>query len=321
MGSNTSTIISNETILFISLIYLYLHYSKKNSPSMILKQISIDMQDENIMKEEELKEELKWLEQVRNVSSKIISELKLLEDINYKQPPTESNAEENVDDKNITKEEELKEELEWLEQIRNVSGKIILELEYDEDNDIVYDEDDDDDEEDTVPFAVDEDEDDNKAVIEPEPKKQEKKLEEEIDITKYKAIIIGDNEYHKQRYGFLKTDNMYTMFKIYKVANYVGPKNFKIVSSKPIGTYDPKKNKLTFEDEIDIDITKYRTITIGDDEDDQQRYGCLKTANMDSKFKIYKVANYVGPKNFKIVSSKPIGTYDPENDELTLNEE
>ena len=74
-------------------------------------------------------------------------------------------------------------------------------------------------------------------------------------------------------------------------------------------------------DDDDIDITKYRTITIGDDEDDHQRYGCLKTANMDSKFKIYKVANYVGPKNFKIVSSKPIGTYDPENDELTLNEE
>ena len=81
------------------------------------------------------------------------------------------------------------------------------------------------------------------------------------------------------------------------------------------------KKVTTKTQEEDIDITKYRTITIGDDEDDQQRYGCLKTANMDSKFKIYKVANYVGPKNFKIVSSKPIGTYDPENDELTLNEE
>jgi hypothetical protein len=70
-----------------------------------------------------------------------------------------------------------------------------------------------------------------------------------------------------------------------------------------------------------IDITKYRTIIIGDDEDDQERYGCLKTANMNAEFKIYEVANYVGPKNFKIVSTKPIGTYDPESDELRLNEE
>jgi hypothetical protein len=39
---------------------------------------------------------------------------------------------------------------------------------------------------------------------------------------------------------------------------------------------------------------------------------------MDTEFQIYKVADYVSPKKFKIVSSKPIGTYNPETDELKL---
>jgi isoleucyl-tRNA synthetase len=144
MGSNTSTNILDglssivlifrcEQILFASLmsyflVCLYLHYPKEESPSNILQQISMDTQDEIIMKEEELKEELKWLEQIRNVSGKIILELETNDDvINWNKCVNENSVKEEEEEDE--EEEELKEELKWLEQIRNVSGDMILELE------------------------------------------------------------------------------------------------------------------------------------------------------------------------------------------------
>ncbi|MFM2009758.1 MAG: hypothetical protein RLZZ479_148 [Bacteroidota bacterium] len=144
---------------------------------------------------------------------------------------------------------------------------------------------------DDVPFPPDDDDDDAKSIVsepepEPEPEKSKKAKKPSAEVP----------------------DNCHTI---------ITPKSStKKTPTKP----DTKPKKITFQEEAEeeVDITKYRTITIGDD-DDQQRYGCLRTADMDTEFQIYKVADYVSPKKFKIVSSKPIGTYNPETDELKLN--
>jgi hypothetical protein len=143
---------------------------------------------------------------------------------------------------------------------------------------------------DDVPFPPDDDDDDAKSIVsepepEPEPEKSKKAKKPSAEVP----------------------DNCHTI---------ITPKSStKKTPTKP----DTKPKKITFQEEAEeeVDITKYRTITIGDD-DDQQRYGCLRTADMDTEFQIYKVADYVSPKKFKIVSSKPIGTYNPETDELKL---
>lgn len=139
---------------------------------------------------------------------------------------------------------------------------------------------------DDVPFPPDDDDDDAKSIVsEPEPEPETKKSK------KSSAEV---------------PDNCHTI---------ITPKSSTKKTPKP----ETKTKKTTFQEEPEeeVDITKYRTITIGDD-DDQQRYGCLRTADMDTEFQIYKVADYVSPKKFKIVSSKPIGTYNPETDVLTL---
>ena len=101
MGSNTSTITCEtddifSIIQFVSLmsyffVCLYLHYPKEDTPSNILQQISMDTQDKNIMIEQEFEEELKWLEQIRNVSGKIILELGELQYKNNDYKDTEDN--------------------------------------------------------------------------------------------------------------------------------------------------------------------------------------------------------------------------------------
>jgi isoleucyl-tRNA synthetase len=236
MGSNTSTNILDglsfivlifrcEQILFASLmsyflVCLYLHYPKEESPSNILQQISMDTQDEIIMKEEELKEELKWLEQIRNVSGKIILELETNDDvINWNKRVNENSVKEE-------EEEELKEELKWLEQIRNVSGDMIVELEKLQQT---YE----------CESESDDDEDDK-----PEPVKKpdhEHVINDEIDITKFKIAKFGDTRYAMMRDAVMSGD-----IDLYAITDYVNTKVFKIVSLKPVGKFniDTKKVKL-----------------------------------------------------------------------------
>jgi hypothetical protein len=157
MDFNTSTIILDDIysiILFVLLmayffVCLYLHYSKEDLPSHILQQILMDTQDENIMTEKQLEEELKWLEQIRNVSSKIILEL---DDLQSKK--------------------------------------------------------------------------DNK---------------EEIDITKYKIAKFGE-----KRYAMLRDCDLSEDVDLYAISDYLGSKDFKIVSIEPVGKFnkDTKKVKI-----------------------------------------------------------------------------
>lgn len=207
MGSNTSTNIQNETILFVSSIsYLlkegikWLEQIRNVSDKIILELETNDEQpqtnlgtkklDENIIKEKEFKEELKWLEQIRSVATNVILKLK---DLPYSS---------HDDDETIVKEKEFKEELEWLEQIRSVAVNVILKLE------------------DLDPHPHDDNED-------------------EIDITNYRIVKFGE-----RRYAILRDADMNTDVNIYEISNYVGPKDFKIVSINPIGKFNNKIKKV-----------------------------------------------------------------------------
>lgn len=66
--------------------------------------------------------------------------------------------------------------------------------------------------------------------------------EEEIDITPYKVISL-----HGVRYAALLSEiNNQNIFNIYELKEYKNPRDFKIKSKNPIGTFDKKNKKLKY---------------------------------------------------------------------------
>lgn len=63
-----------------------------------------------------------------------------------------------------------------------------------------------------------------------------------------------------------------------------------------------------------MNVAEYKTIKI----DDSERYAVLRTADMNTKFNIYEVVDYKGPRNFRIPSSEPVGTFEPMGNQLVL---
>ena len=161
------------------------------------------------------------------------------------------------------------------------------------------------------------------------------------DIKLYRTYPLG---YDGKRYGVLKTADTKSKFEIYEIEDYLSSKNFKIASNNPIGTYDPKTAriilynktiKLPSEESIklpsssssdldipeyssseeEIDITPYKVITLHG-----VRYAALLSEiNNQNIFNIYELKEYKNPRDFKIKSKNPIGTFDNKNKKLKYN--
>jgi hypothetical protein len=63
----------------------------------------------------------------------------------------------------------------------------------------------------------------------------------------------------------------------------------------------------------EIDITKYKIAKFG-----ESRYAMLRDADMSGDVDIYDISDYVGPKNFKIVSFKPVGKFNKDTKKVKL---
>ena len=68
------------------------------------------------------------------------------------------------------------------------------------------------------------------------------------------------------------------------------------------------------EDEEEIDINKYKSAKFG-----ESRYAMLKEADMSEDVDLYAITDFVGPKDFKIVSTKPVGKFNPATRKVKLN--
>jgi len=62
-------------------------------------------------------------------------------------------------------------------------------------------------------------------------------VEENINIEPYKTVSLGRDE-NKKRYAVLKKDASNEKFDVYEISDYVGSRDFKVVSNKPIGEFN-----------------------------------------------------------------------------------
>lgn len=118
-----SSIIQFVSLMSYFFVCLYLYYPKEDTPSNILQQISMDTQDKNIMIEQEFEEELKWLEQIRNVSGKIILELGELQYKNNDYKDTEDNEDKDTQDNEDNEDEK---DTEDINEIQNMSETFFI---------------------------------------------------------------------------------------------------------------------------------------------------------------------------------------------------
>jgi hypothetical protein len=152
----------------------------------------------------------------------------------------------------------------------------------DEDLEIPFADDDEDKDEDLeIPFADDDEDEDEASVPVPVP------------VTK-KSLTISETKSIKP--AVTKPD--------------VTKPAIKPAVTKPA----PKPVKV---DEPIADVTPFKTIKVGENE----RYAVLRNADMSDVFEIYKVGKFDSLKKFTISSSSPIGTFDPNNGEISLYED
>ena len=133
-----------------------------------------------------------------------------------------------------------------------------------------------DDDEDDIPFPPDDDEEDTKPAKKPEPVKKPEpakkvKIPDDVDTISMK-INIEDS-----------------------------PKKGKGILKKKDPEPEPEPE---FEDDEEIDITKYRIAKFGD-----TRYAMSRDADMTEDVDLYAIEDFVGPKDFKITSLKPVGKF------------
>jgi hypothetical protein len=146
-----------------------------------------------------------------------------------------------------------------------------------------------DDDDDDIPFPPDDDDedDDTKPVKKPEPAKKKVTIPDDVDTISMK-INIDDSP----KKGKL-------------------PKKEKGILKKKDLEPEPEPE---FEADEEIDITKYRIAKFGD-----TRYAMLRDADMTEDVDLYAIEDYVGPKDFKITSLKPVGKFNNTTKKVKMN--
>jgi hypothetical protein len=69
-----------------------------------------------------------------------------------------------------------------------------------------------------------------------------------------------------------------------------------------------------FDVDEEIDINKYRIAKFGD-----TRYAMLRDADMNADVDLYAIEDFVGPKDFKITSLKPVGKFNNTTKKVKMN--
>lgn len=145
---------------------------------------------------------------------------------------------------------------------------------------------------DDVPFPPDDEDEDDEAqqvkIPEPEPEPEPVKIPEPA---KKKKVTIPDDVTSIS----MKVD----------IEDAPKPKKSALKKKEP----EPEP-----EDEEEIDITEYKTAKFG-----ESRYAMLKEADMSEDVDLYAIKEYVGPKDFKIVSTKPVAKFNPTTKKVKLN--
>lgn len=94
------------------------------------------------------------------------------------------------------------------------------------------------------------------------------------------------------------------------------PEKVAKVPEKVVKSPEPKPKSVLKKPQV-IDIGPYRTVSLGRDEN-KKRYAVLKEDASNEKFDVYEISDYKSNKDFKIVSTQPIGEFDTTTRELNL---
>ncbi len=144
------------------------------------------------------------------------------------------------------------------------------------------------DDDDDIPFAPDDDEDDEDEVKpEPEPVKKQEPVKKKVTIPDDISSIS------------MKVD----------IEDRPKPKKSALKKKDPEPVFE--------DDDEEIDITKYRIAKFGGD----TRYAIAKDADMENDVDLYAITDYVGPKDFKIVSLKSVGAFNSNTKKIKWNKE
>ena len=126
------------------------------------------------------------------------------------------------------------------------------------------------------------------------------------DITNYRTATFEVGG----RFAIKKGTDTSGKFDIYSITNYVGTRNFKLVSIKPAGYYHPDEG-VVLRGGARRDTKYYKTILL-----EEKRFAVKRWTNFRDGFQIYEINNYRGPRDFEVVSI-PVGYMNPDG---TLNQ-
>lgn len=138
---------------------------------------------------------------------------------------------------------------------------------------------------DDIPFPPDdEDEDDKKPEPQPEPVK--------------KKVMIPDNAHTIS----MKVD----------VEDVPKPKKSALKKNQP-QPQPESEPEIEIQDEDEIDIAKYKIAKFG-----EKRYAMLRDSDLSGDVDLYAISDYVGPTDYKIVSLKSVGKFNPTTKKVKL---
>jgi|694.fasta_scaffold25234_3 hypothetical protein len=157
-----------------------------------------------------------------------------------------------------------------------------------------------------IPFADDDEDEDEapapKTKVKPSYSMDQNIMYESVSGTEYPGVIIAvhsddDVPYYTIRYDVIEKGKGSIQKEKQTEENKLKP------APKPVKVDEPI-----------ADVTPFKTIKVGENE----RYAVLRDAVMTDVFEIYEVGTFNGPGKFTILSSSPIGTFDPEKAEISL---